>query len=450
MDKCNLKQDLKQEKIKDTLKINNEAFVDIWLEDSYKCRDFLGRIAISFLDIFDKGKPGDKKYKDETFEVNYRPKIYSGSESFLNVFDIDAHLDYEVWFYPENYSKDLNIKKSDKHFQKDNKIKKFEDILEGQMDENFRIDVQKTILNISDTVNRFFGFDNKNFEIIKEVDTMKGLDESLNKISDEIKNFYLLDQLGEYRLINSYLSKLTVKADSNENAFSIRDYNVETILRQRRTDIDKIELGIGDSYESLMHYIKCMRFSSYYENNKKKRIMLSPDILMLNRKGNIYEHTIYFACILLNKESEKKIIYKRYLDKKIEINSQPLVEPTEPQNNKENKFSRGKKLSETKTDDVLRDKNMSSINLIGEEKSTLGEENGKLNSNKKKTDEKLTKKKTDKENNYNKNDKKGKNKKDLYMEKIEPVIINLFFIFFIDKSYNFLMKKIIFIFNYLI
>jgi hypothetical protein len=44
-----------------------------------------------------------KFYKDETFEVSYRPKIYSSSESFLNVFDIDAHLDYEVWFYPEDY-----------------------------------------------------------------------------------------------------------------------------------------------------------------------------------------------------------------------------------------------------------------------------------------------------------------------------------------------------------
>lgn len=420
MAKCNLKPDAKHRAITDTLKINNEAYVDIWLEDSYKCRDFLGRITISFLDIFDKGKPADKKYKDETFEVNYRPKIYSGSESFLNVFDIDAHLDYEVWIYPENYTKDLNIKKTDKAFQKEQKIKKFEDILEGQKNEGFQLDVKKTLLNIPNTPLRFFGFDNKYFEIIREVDTMKGLDETIAGLSDEIKNYYLLDQLGEYRLINSYLSKLTIKADPNENAYSIKTNTVEKILRQKRTDIDKVELGIGNSYESLMHYIKCMRFCAYYDNSKKRRILLSPDYVMQNRKGNIYEHTIYFACILLNKESENEIINQKYLEKmnqKITISE----EPEEGQNDKTG--ANGRKNLETKGDEVLKDKNTSSVNLIGDfDKSTMGEENGKLNPSKQKTDEKEKAQAKKKADNENKKAKKGKSKKDLNIEKIEPVM----------------------------
>ena len=426
MAKCNYKTDEKYRAIKDTLKISNEAFVDIWLEDSYKCRDFLGRIAISFLDIFDKGKPEEKRYKDETFEINYRPKIYSGSESFLNVFDIDAHLDYEVWFYPESYTKDLNIKKTDKDFQKEKKIKKFEDILEGQVNEGFKQDVKKILLNIHNTHNRFFGFDNKNFEIIKEVDSMKGLDETILQLSDEIKNFYLLDQFGEYRLINSYLSKLTVIADPNENAYSIKINSVEKILRQKRTDIDKVELGIGNSYESLMHYIKCMRFS-YYDNSKKRRILLSPDYVMLNRKGNIYEHTIYFACILLNKESENEIIYQKYLEKNDQKNLSAVDEPVEAHQEIENKAVNRKKGLESKDDEILKDKNTSSFNLIGEfDKSTIGEENGKLNPNKNKTDEKATLKKKAEKDKDNKNAKKGKSKKDLNIEKIEPVNLKLF------------------------
>ena len=159
INKCNLNNKDKDIKVRNTLRINNEAFIDIWLEDQWKCRDFLGRITVSFLEIFDKGKPAPKFYKDETFEVSYRPKIYSSSESFLNVFDIDAHLDYEVWFYPEDYTKELNIKKTDKEFIKDTKIQIYEDILKDMTYRPFTDLVTKTLQNVPNVTDRFFGFD---------------------------------------------------------------------------------------------------------------------------------------------------------------------------------------------------------------------------------------------------------------------------------------------------
>ena len=55
----------------------------------------------------------------------------------------------------------------------------------------------------------------------------------------------------------------------------------------------------------------------------KKRIILSPDYVMLNKKGSIYEHNIYFACLLLNYYStlysnNDKIKYKKILENKAE------------------------------------------------------------------------------------------------------------------------------------
>ncbi len=419
MSKCNLKPEIKQIAITNTLKINNEAYVDIWLEDVYKCRDFLGRVTISFLDIFDKGKPDDKRYKDENFEVNYRPKIYSGSESFINVFDIDADLDYEVWFYPENYTKDLNIKKTDKEFQKDQKIKIFEDILkEHKNNEGFKYEIRKTILNIPNSINRFFGFDNKDFEIIREVDTLKGLAESIDSLENEIKNFYILDQFGEYRIINSYLSKLTVKTVSNENAESIKTNSVEKILRQKRTDIDKVEIGIGDTFEGLIHYIKCMRFSSY-DNTKKKRILLSPDYIMLNRKGNVFEHTIYLACILMNKETENEIIYQKLLDK---INQNLIDNINEnfemkPNIEKENILivATTKREGSINDKESFREKNSSRIRLISDlDKNSNREENNKKSKNEEKINLNI---KPNKENSVIKKNRK----KDVLIEKIESV-----------------------------
>ena len=414
----------KKIKITNTLKINNEACVDIWLEDSYKCRDFLGRINISFLEVFDKGKPAEKKYKDESFEVYYRPKVYSGTEGFINVFDIDAHLDYEVWFYPELYTKDLNIKKNDPIFKKDTKIKKYEELLVNQANDTYAYNLKKVFLEIINLKNRFFGFDKDNFKLIQEVDTIQNLTDKIKHLPEEFQNFYVLDQFGEYRIINSYLSKLTVRTPSNENAISIKNTSVEIILRQKRTDIDKVEIGLGDNIESLMHYIKCLRFSQY-DNIDKKRIILSPDYVMLNKKGSIYEHNIYFACLLLNYYStlysnNDKIKYKKILENKAEelakkqSNNLDLTNPLNFEN---------KKISdlENKEDENLKEKTPSGLGDV--DKSTNIDENVKLNP--KNSEEKTEKKKTKKKDGKKPAAKKGKKEIE---EFIEPVINNLIFI----------------------
>jgi len=418
--KCSMKNKEKDAGVRNTLKINNEAFVDIWLEDQWKCRDFLGRITVSFLEIFDKGKPAPKFYKDETFEVNYRPKIYSSSESFANVFDIDAHLDYEVWFYPEDYTKELNIKKTDKDFIKDTKIQIYEDILHNMTYKPFTDLVFKTLQNIPNVTNRFFGFDKKFFELPDNMDTLTDLTHKIKVLTEDFQNFYLLDQFGEYRIINSYLSKLTIKSSSNESAGFIKTKSVEKILRQRRTEIDKVELGMGTNIERLIHDIKCMRFS-FYDQQKKRRIVLSPDYTMLNRKGNIYEHNIYFACILLNYISEKPIEYKNYLDEanKALENIQEEYEEEE-KNDNANINGNGKdhnnnnnlkdKDSDLNKDEILKDKNSSTINLIDKDNGKDGNDENNLKLN---------------ENDDNKKKGKDKGKDKGYMKRKNVEIINL-------------------------
>lgn len=430
MAKCNMRTREKDAGIRNTLKINNEAFVDIWLEDQWKCRDFLGRITVSFLEIFDKGKPAPKFYKDETFEVNYRPKIYSSSESFANVFDIDAHLDYEVWFYPEDYTKELNIKKTDKDFIKDTKIQIYEDILQNMTYKPFTDLVFKTLQNVPNVTNRFFGFDRKFFELPDNMDTMTDLTAKIKDLTDDFKNFYILDQFGEYRIINSYLSKLTIKSSFNESAKFIKIKSVEKILRQRRTEIDKVELGMGSNMESLIHYIKCVRFS-FYDQQKKRRIVLSPDYVMLNRKGNIYEHNIYFACILLNYISESPIEYKNYLEE-----ANKALENIQEEYEEEDNNQMKDKESDMKNEEISgnKDKNTSTLNLIEKDKDNP-EDNLKLNEkDTKKKGKDKSKKKVDKKKTENQKAKNAKQK--INVEKIESVInknkicLNLLYLIF--------------------
>lgn len=365
--------------------------------------------------------------------MNYRPKVYSSSESFLNVFDIDAHLDYEVWFYPEEYTKDLNIKKSDQVFQKDNRVQIYEKILQAQRDDKFKNELKKYFFSVTNLSTRFFGFDNKHFELIDELDTMTKLKDRIKDLSEEMQCFYILDQLGEYRIINSYLSKLTIKSFSNESADHIKQETVEIILRQKRTEIDKIEIGIGDTIEGLMHYVKCMRFSQY-DSAKKRRILLSPDYVMMNRKGSVYEHNIYFACILLNYLNEKKdITYEKYIEKMAKRELDIVNElPDEEDNNNKNDRNLSKiKESEGKENETLKEKNVSSNNLILDLDKTNNniEEVAKLNPknstilNKNKTKEKPEKSKDKKTINQKKkkNEEKKINLNLLKVEKIEPV-----------------------------
>jgi hypothetical protein len=280
---------------------------------------------------------------------------------------------------------------------------------------------------VPNVTNRFFGFDKKFFELPDNMDTLTDLTHKIKVLTDDFQNFFLLDQFGEYRIINSYLSKLTIKCSSNESANFIKTKSVEKILRQRRTEIDKVELGMGTNLESLIHYIKCMRFS-FYDQQKKRRIVLSPDYVMLNRKGNIYEHNIYFACILLNYISEKPIEYKNYLEEANRALENVIQEEYEEEDDKKNINNKNKEKESDviNKDEILKDKNTSSIGLIDKEgKDNDNENNLKLNDsgNDNDKDKKKGKEKDNKKNDKKKieEEKKKNAKQKLNVEKIESV-----------------------------
>jgi hypothetical protein len=64
-------KDKRLQSIIENLKLTNEVSVCLWIEDAYKCLDFIGKFNILLIDIFEKGKFEEKKYKkDDNSEIS--------------------------------------------------------------------------------------------------------------------------------------------------------------------------------------------------------------------------------------------------------------------------------------------------------------------------------------------------------------------------------------------
>jgi hypothetical protein len=254
----------------------------MWVEDQYKCLDFVGRFNIEVADIFEKGKLMEKRYKrEDNSELVYMPKVYTGKQLFEAAYlQQEASLKYDIWFYPEEYTKNIEFSKNTVlKKQIINPILKEIDniIVEGKDDYYKRKDNLEK--ELSEIKSRFFEF-------------------TFKEKSNGLKMFHVYDQYGQEQIINSYLSKLTINKVSFENKFQTKE--IGEILKDKRY-LHKINLPI-DNIKGLLHYVKCIRFI----NHTNDKILISPDMFMKNKKGTKYEHAIYLACLMMNYYSTRK------------------------------------------------------------------------------------------------------------------------------------------------
>lgn len=284
------------ENIKEKLKFLNEVTINMWVEDAYKCLDFIGKFSIELMKIFEKGVLTEKKYKkDEGSDtLTYMPRVLTGEDyfesSYLKTQDMKAK--YEVWFFPEEYTKNVDIKEANKRKIKTNPIfKQVEDIL-NDVTEEYKEMVVKLTTRYFDYKKRFFEFMEDKTELEKKEHLYYN-----NEDKDENKLFHIKDQNGDYHLINSYLSKLTIQDIKLDEIFLSDD--IAKILKEKST-LEKVCLPINNP-QGLLHYMRCLR----YITNNYEYILLSPDYFMQSRKGTKYEHAIFLACLLMNFYSSK-------------------------------------------------------------------------------------------------------------------------------------------------
>ena len=103
----------------------------------------------------------------------------------------------------------------------------------------------------------------------------------------------MIDHNKNYRIINSFLSKLTLQEIGDEEIFY--SFEIDKMLKEH-SKLEKLMLPIKNQ-KGLMHYIRLIRYS-HNENNQ--HILQAPDCFMQTRKGNKFEHAIFLACLMMN------------------------------------------------------------------------------------------------------------------------------------------------------
>jgi hypothetical protein len=268
------------------LKLVNEISVNLWIEDAYKCLDYIGKFDILLTDIFDKGKIVEKRYKkDDNTEISYMPKVFEGEDLFESSYlKQDVRLKYEVWFYPDDYTKNIDWPKEGiQRLVKQNPIlDRVKNAVAEARDDYIQLK--------SKLMNTYTDFKKRFFDFIEE--------ERDGKPVGNREIFYVKDQNGTDRIINSFLSKLTIQEIAFDEKVFL-GFDIDLILKER-AKIEKIILPIKNR-KGLVHYIRNIR----YIHSQFEHVMLSPDYFMQTRKGTKYEHTIFLACLMMNMYSNK-------------------------------------------------------------------------------------------------------------------------------------------------
>ena len=284
-----------KDKDKSILKMLNsnegEIIVSLWIEDSYTCFDYIGKLNIELKNIFEKGKISEKKFvRDDSSEVIYMPKVYKveglGEQIDVNDNKNEISLTYDIWFYPDTFTKDVYIIKEDQinknNIKEDNQ---YIEILKKNKDKYEDI-IRTSDINFSEINNRYWHFIN-------------------NTKDSNYTIFTVRDENNESRIINSYLSYLTIASGdipkivkNNTNIINL----IDELIKDKES-LEKIKLPLINE-KSLMHYIRCMR---YINQQVSGDMIISPSSFMICRKGTKLEHAISYACILMNfcKQKEK-------------------------------------------------------------------------------------------------------------------------------------------------
>lgn len=274
--------DIREEALKSCISLNNEVTVSLMLEDEYKCHDYIGRFSVDVVSIIEKGKPLDKKYKkDDNNEIVYTPKVYKNINRFDSAYlSRELTLEMEMWFYPEELLRKVELTNDSL------KKKSTVDYILTKIDKTLSFTanyINEMIANIErkyiDINSRFFKFEPKELTINGE------------ELSNQ-SGFYVKDQDNNERLLNSYLGKLTIRETMLDEVFLQTNVN---LMMQKKSEMEKLNLPILYPI-SLLHYVRNMR----YHSNQMENVILSPHLVMQNRKATKFEIAIYLACLMLN------------------------------------------------------------------------------------------------------------------------------------------------------
>lgn len=90
------------------------------------------------------------------------------------------------------------------------------------------------------------------------------------------KNVFIKNQSGDFHFLCTYLLPA----------------NVNSLKGQKGSTNNCLQM---DSFDSIFHFVNCIQ----YESKVTKEILLSPDFLLSQNKGDLNDHSILLACLFM-------------------------------------------------------------------------------------------------------------------------------------------------------
>jgi hypothetical protein len=197
---------------------------------------------------------------------------------------------------------------------------------------------------------QYSDFQNRFFDFIED-------EKEKEKNKNDRPIFQIKDQNGILRVVNSYLSKLTIQEFKLEEVFL--GFEMDLIIKER-AKYEKIILPINN-IKGLVHYVKCIRYTS----STNEHLMLSPDYFAQTKKGTKYEHSIFLACLVMN-------VYSNKFQLRDDDELKDEIEKEYEKRMEEEKKKNGENLSKNPKEDIQIENGEKNVSIIGKELELSG------------------------------------------------------------------------------
>lgn len=239
--------------------------VSVWIDPRNGVYEFIGQAVINLKEL-SKGVKSSVRFYDrkrkkecdqETREVTVQCKLVSGFNKQMN-----TSVSIKLILFPFVHERDFAFAEiAQKSVTRINPL--IQGLLEDETD--------------SETYMRFL---EKIIATFEEEPTFS-----------RIQNFcsvFMEDQLGKRNFLSTFLCPVDLKSLQNGERREAKRRSGKNVFGEQ----DLVEL---DSQYEIFHFVNCLQ----YQTDLSKKLVLSPDFLMSQNKGDVNDHAILLVCLFM-------------------------------------------------------------------------------------------------------------------------------------------------------
>ena len=250
-----------------TLEAHNEVQISVWIDPRNGVFEFIGQAKVKLkelskglkksLTFYDRKKK--KECRQDTRQVEIQCKLVSGFNKEMN-----TSVSLELVMFPFLDESEFTFGEVPSK-----SITRINPLVHGLLERKFD----------SEAYHKFVTSVIENFE------------EEITKTRlQNFKSVFIEDQVGEVHFLSTFLCPVDLKVLSKGNSRAkLVDKDKGD---QQLSDVDLIQLN--NEFE-IFQFVNCLQ----YQTDLTKKLVLSPDFLMSQNKGDVSDHAILLACLLM-------------------------------------------------------------------------------------------------------------------------------------------------------